>query len=362
MAKPEKRTIALALSSALVAFLAAEVVLRVQPWVDLDVDYAGRLSERLHHDEDRIEVERYGTCSDGSPPFRLLALGDSWMAEGTMIETIAREAADVGCTEVCNGGTVSYAPSLYLLKGRQLRERCSPDLIVVNIDATDVADEWYRYRIPQVRDRTGRLVAIPMSHDAHDLAFWNGIAAAHSGPSYVWRAVKKTYHLYVFMPKLRQVIGRGVMDYERSMSIHLATTFTPPQREQLAYFSGVLTEMTKGLGELVGEQRRVVVTYHPHFLGASRDPARNRYNDALSELLREVAAATGVTLVDCTGQVERIQGEDYGPAFQWPDDPFSHLTEAGYRAYGAFVAQTVVPIVRHMLDDGEDAGRFESPG
>jgi hypothetical protein len=145
------------------------------------------------------------------------------------------------------------------------------------------------------------------------------------------------------------MIRNGPWEYDRMMDVHLAEDLSTEQQRELSYFAEAAREMMTSLSEHVVDPARVVVTYHPHFLGASKDQTQNDYNDVLSATLREAARETGVSLVDCTGHVEEIHGSDYEDAFLWPEDPFSHLTDPGFRRYGAYVAQTVRSVVDSVL-------------
>jgi hypothetical protein len=60
--------------------------------------------------------------------------------------------------EVVNTGTASYAPSLYYLVLKDILPY-EPDLIVINVDLTDVFDDWI-YRSTARFDASGDLVAV----------------------------------------------------------------------------------------------------------------------------------------------------------------------------------------------------------
>src|SRR5262245_9066789 len=105
------------------------------------------------------------------PPgtFRVFYLGDSF-TECTcpMEQSVPRrvEAAlrpyfvQKGMTvEVVNTGTSSYAPSLYYLVLKEILPY-EPDLIVVDVDLTDVFDDWL-YRSTAQLDASGDLIAVP---------------------------------------------------------------------------------------------------------------------------------------------------------------------------------------------------------
>jgi hypothetical protein len=61
--------------------------------------------------------------------------------------------------EVVNTGTSSYAPSLYYLVLKEILPY-APDLIVIDVDLTDVFDDWI-YRSSAQLDASGDLIAVP---------------------------------------------------------------------------------------------------------------------------------------------------------------------------------------------------------
>jgi hypothetical protein len=103
---------------------------------------------------------------------RVLMLGDSFtMGKGVeddetfpiLVES-ALEAPLAACRggalEVLNGGVDSYAPILSFLQLDRDLARLGPDLVVLNLDISDLIQEA-AYRRQAVRDGTGEIVAVP---------------------------------------------------------------------------------------------------------------------------------------------------------------------------------------------------------
>jgi hypothetical protein len=103
---------------------------------------------------------------------RILMLGDSFtMGKGVeenetfsvLVESALQEklaACGGGSVEVLNAGNDSYAPILeYLYFDRELA-RLAPDLVVLNLDNSDLIQEA-AYRRQAVRDQKGAIVAVP---------------------------------------------------------------------------------------------------------------------------------------------------------------------------------------------------------
>ncbi|WP_291984373.1 hypothetical protein [Luteitalea sp.] len=103
---------------------------------------------------------------------RILMLGDSFtMGKGVeedqtfsvLVEREMREAMATcggGGVEVLNGGVDSYAPVLSYLQLKRDLGRLSPDLVVLNLDNSDLIQEA-AYRRQAVRDEAGEIIAVP---------------------------------------------------------------------------------------------------------------------------------------------------------------------------------------------------------
>src|ERR1700683_3675402 len=98
---------------------------------------------------------------------RLLFMGDSFM-QGLLgkRDTIPVHVKDyfeqtVG-RDVCvfNAGHVSYSPSIYTVQAKRLIPLLHPDVVLIDIDETDLYDDYYRYRELTVRDDAGSIVAV----------------------------------------------------------------------------------------------------------------------------------------------------------------------------------------------------------
>lgn len=103
---------------------------------------------------------------------RVVMLGDSFtMGKGVeddetfsvLVEASLQQALAAcggGAIEVVNGGVDSYAPVLSLLELRRDLTPLKPDLIVLNLDNSDLIQEA-AYRRVAVRDAKGEIVAVP---------------------------------------------------------------------------------------------------------------------------------------------------------------------------------------------------------
>jgi hypothetical protein len=88
---------------------------------------------------------------------RVLMLGDSFTEGGGFRDedTVPRQAeralrATCAGIEVVNAGTASYSPILEYLQFREIGPAVAPDLVVVNLDMTDVHDDLIRTRLAEL--------------------------------------------------------------------------------------------------------------------------------------------------------------------------------------------------------------------
>ena len=73
-----------------------------------------------------------------------------------------------------------------------------PDYIVVDVDETDLYDDFARYRNLIVRNARGQNVGVKVSPIGHECSV--GLMQAREHPLYVMRLAAKLWHAYVHMP------------------------------------------------------------------------------------------------------------------------------------------------------------------
>lgn len=103
--------------------------------------------------------------------YRIFYLGDSFTEgtcpeEDTVPSIVRRELKVPGrdSVEVINTGTSSYSPTLYYLLLKTKILELEPDLIVLNVDMTDVFDDSVVYRATLLTDKDGEPTACPSGH------------------------------------------------------------------------------------------------------------------------------------------------------------------------------------------------------
>jgi hypothetical protein len=329
-----------------ISFLFTEIVLRVQNFIQLDnFSNQSPWNEVLHHGTGKFTVRDYGSNSNGER-IKILLLGDSWMEDEHLGDTIGQQFANKSgkSVQTINGGNSSYSPTLYFLKARQAFNTYGKfDYIIVNIDETDIGDEWLRCRIPTVRDRSGKIVAVPYSHDIAAQYLWNGKLWAENSSLYSLRLIKFTY-FYKFLTPLLYRFTVSPDLYSNLMQYVFAPDARKLYKGEHQHFEDRLLEMSSELISFTdnASASRVYVTHHPHLRGLIDNvDDGNLYLPIVSETIARVKEKIGVTVLDANKHIMEIHGKAFQNNMFEPDDPFSHLTADGAIRYGKWIADQI---------------------
>ena len=94
--------------------------------------------------------------------FRIFFLGNSFMEgyddQNTLPYHVAKYFKNElnTCIKAFNGGAGSYSPAIFVPQARKLLPLLRPDYIVVDVDETDLFDDFVHYRELIVRDERGQ--------------------------------------------------------------------------------------------------------------------------------------------------------------------------------------------------------------
>jgi hypothetical protein len=329
---------------------------RVGPIVRLaNLDLPDNQSNLTHHkvaghpDDFAAKTTMPAHCPPDASTVRILFLGDSWVEEGGMTEGLANYAkprlGPNACLELYNGGVASFAPSLMLVKGRLLIRSLHPDLVVANVDETDVMDETLRYKDHLIRDETGHIARI--SPERLDSLFREGLLQAESRHTYIGRLVAKVFHTRIFMPQLQRLT---TITYESLMEPALSPQPRVTHAQELTYFEHILDEFLVGLKTEVGEPDRLLITHHPHYLGMNELGPGKKYNNILSDILSSHCAGYQIPFYEAQSDSRELYGSQFAKYFLWPEDKLSHLTHEGYLRYGYFIGRKYFSGIQASLD------------
>jgi hypothetical protein len=281
---------------------------------------------------------------------RVLMLGDSFtMGKGveedeTFSALVERSlgaslsACGGGSVEVLNGGVDSYAPILSSIQFERELARLSPDLVVLNLDNSDLIQEAV-YRQQAVRDESGQIVAVPQVW--HDSAYERFLS---------WTS------RHLFLTRALLVYANRALDY-RELTVRRVVN--EASREIVAHtLEGDVdrTAQWQQVFESIGRIKRQSDSLHADFLLTTYPYAHQlgdqgwvpgrytvmkkgeRTTDLTERTIRERSAALGIELFEALPFFQKYRGSE--PLY-FDYDP--HWTAAGHRVMaeglGASVAE-----------------------
>lgn len=270
--------------------------------------------------------------------FRIFYVGDSTTqgvvdTEKKMCKIVGRRLNDLYRSrgihvEVINTGTPSWATSQYYLLSTKILPMFSPDLVVINVDMTDVPDDHF-YRSMSRFDANGTLIAVQSSIDAtrrYHLTPYGAIeknkiekisdGLARTSKFFAW--LKNLS----FLRKNNATLGRDPL--ETGPANWLAQTWTPEIESSVQYS---MDNISKTIRFLRSKGIRVLITGVPHysqFMG--QDSVRPH-----EVLEKTVTASGGLFLNSYESLKSRIKGSAQTD-YYWSNDP-GHFNEKGNAAW-----------------------------
>lgn len=272
-------------------------------------------------------------------PMSVLFMGDSFMEgyddENTLPYQVAkyfRKERDI-CLKTHNAGYTSYSPSIFIPQAKKLLPIMRPDYIVVDVDETDLYDDFARYRKLIVRNERGQNVGVKASPIGHECSV--GLMEARKHPLYVQRFAAKTWLSLVHMPavtkKYRSDDDLALFGYSSDQGTNLEQKYAAP----LATFKHNLQELADVLKGYTGDGSRVLFIFHPHLENLQPDANGRVWNDLVSSTVRAMCADNGFLFFNATATLKQRFGgkpEEY----YWPGD--MHFSFEGLEEYSNAVA------------------------
>jgi hypothetical protein len=269
---------------------------------------------------------------------RVLFMGDSFMQGLGTAENVPyhvrRFFREAFGKDVCvfNAGQSSYSPSIFVPQAKKLIPVLQPDFVVIDVDETDLFDDYHRYRALVRRDEAGSIVAVrptPIS-----LQFHRGLVESTAKMLYLHRLLAKLYFTRVVYPRLFD-------EYYRTKPADMFWASRLPEAEArerygpaLLYFDQTLEDLTRTVLSRMGGPDGLIYVHHPHLehLGAGADT----FNDVVSVTLRHVAGRHNVRYLDAK-EIMRTQFGAHPERYYIPND--MHFNKLGLRAYAVDVAK-----------------------
>jgi hypothetical protein len=266
---------------------------------------------------------------------RILFLGDSFIEGYDEANTVPQRAYDWLMAHrsfskpliVLNAGYSSYSPVIFTVQARRLLPVLRPDLLVVDIDETDLYDDAVRYRGLVVRDRAGKAVAV--GREPYRQSLIEGCAQAGRLPLYLLRLPAMLFYQWRLnrLQSEERLFAVGETRGELPAELH----------EQMEYFSGTLDELFTTLAEHL-PAKRILVVRHPHLRHLNSSSGGAVLNRKVGDLVGAAAARHGISFFDAQDELEARFGSHPEP-YYWKND--MHFNFDGMRAYGELVGREI---------------------
>jgi hypothetical protein len=280
-------------------------------------------------------------------PISALFLGDSFMEGYDDRNTLPYHVAKYFKTErgVClktyNAGFTSYSPAIFVPQAKKLLPIVRPDYIVVDVDETDLYDDFARYRKLIVRNARGQNVGVKVSPIGHECSV--GLMEARQHPLYVMRLVAKLWHAHVRMPAVIEQHRESefaLFSYSSDHGADLEQKYSAA----LAAFRQNLQELADVLKAYTGDGSRVLFVFHPHRQHLQADASGRLWNDLVSSSVQKMSAANNFHFFNATETLKARFGP-HPENFYWKKDDmhydFNGLAEYS-TAVAAFMEQAVI--------------------
>ena len=287
--------------------------------------------------------------------YRVFYVGDSFIsgncdaAVPQILESKLRPTAEQSgiSLEVINAGTPSYSPILYHLVISNKILPLHPDLVVINVDLTDVQDDRICREIA-TRDSSGEIVAVPRGTE---------FASRFERTSYglVERSrLDRVFYTLRRNSRLYQGLEQVISNLEGKQSNNLADVETTTVSKYPWCGHAWDDDLSQSVNLLLGQLRQTFELLRKHNVRAAlvSVPHREHFTGECSvrtvEVLKELAEELKVPFLD---SVERLR-EHFTPdldRYYLKGD--MHLNSDGYRAWARIHEEFLLDPKSHLLPD-----------
>jgi len=269
----------------------------------------------------------------------VLFLGDSFMEGYDDKNTLPWHVAKYFKTqrEIClkthNAGYTSYSPSIFVPQAKKLLPIVRPEYIVVDVDETDLYDDFVRYRRLIVRDEFGRNVGVKASPVGHECSM--GLMEVREHALYLTRLVAKLWLTFVHMPEVMEKYrteNLALFAYSKDHGADVGRKYADAR----AVFRQNLQELAQVLKDYTQDGARVLCVFHPHLQHLKPDAKGRVWTDLVSSTVREACTANGFFFFNATDKLRQRFGS-HPENFYWSND--MHFNFKGLEAYSVAVAE-----------------------
>lgn len=366
-----------------------EGALRFQQWIGPIYDFTfpkydlRLLSDTLNHvPHPRFGYDQRGIRLNRQRPirypqniddFRIIFMGDSFMHGYPDLNTIPQNVWEYFQTTdlkeeplvLLNAGYSSYSPAIYIPQAKILIEEYKPDMVVLDIDETDLVDDFASYRHRVTRDEAGRIVGVKRSPAYFELV--NGYVQIKKQPLYVMRLVMLLVHKGIRMPIVAKwykqkykskYYENPLSDSNRRFSYNLLPAFDFDHdvdqyyAEEISYFKQNVRELMETLLEKMGESKRILILYHPHIYHLMPDPQGKIWRKNVASIVGTLAEEYGIPFYDASEDLRGYFNQN-PEAYYFDND--MHFNYEGFEIYSNFIGEKLYPVIRDFLSEGRDS-------
>jgi hypothetical protein len=292
-------------------------------------------------------------------PISVLFLGDSFMEGYDDKNTLPYHVAKYFrmergiCLKTHNAGFTSYSPAIFVPQAKKLLPIVRPDYIVVDVDETDLYDDFARYHKLIVRNERGQNVGVKVSPIGHECSV--GLMEARKHALYLMRLAAKLWLAFVHMPSVIEKYRSReltLFSYSQDHGDNLEQKYS----EALLSFRQNLQELADVLKDYTADGSRVLFIFHPHFHHLKPDASGRVWNDLVSSSVQKVCAANKFLFFNATETMRQRAGSD-PKKFYWKEGDM-HFSFEGLEQYsiavGAFMASALINLKDPPLHVSKD--------
>jgi hypothetical protein len=284
-------------------------------------------------------------------PISVLFFGDSFMEgyddKNTLPYHVAKyfKTEQGACLKAYNAGYTSYSPAIFVPQAKKLLPLLRPDYIVVDVDETDLYDDFARYRGLIVRNERGQNVDVKVSPIGHECSV--GLMEAREHRLYLVRFAAKLWHSLVHMPAVikQYQSDLALFSYSQDQDADLEGKYAAP----LLAFRQNLQELAEVLKDYTEDGSRMIFIFHPHLQHLKPDAAGHVWNDLVSSSVQKMCAANNFLFFNATETLKQRFGSHPDDFYWWTGD--MHFSFKGLEEYSVAVAAFMASVIIKPKDD-----------
>ena len=312
--------------------------------------YNGKQKEVIYYEENGIRINKSRPeIKNNENNVTVFFMGDSFMKgyddDNTIPQHIwtnlKKRNFNQGNITFFNAGANSYSPLIFIPQAKILIPITNPDFVVVDIDETDLGDDYIKYKNLIVRDDNGKIVAVKRNPVSH--LFLNGFIQIRKQPLFISRFLLKVYHTNFYIPivkrKYRKTDPRNVLSFSWDTDKIARRKYY----REINFFKKNIDELLETLISLIGDKKKILIIYHPHLHHVKPNEAGLYWNTFVSDAIQEVCDKYRVNFYNATQDLkEAFQGNP--EKYYFSND--MHFNYKGLKTYSDFLTERLIEIIK----------------